>query len=404
MAKKKTTKRSATRKASKKRTPKKKIARKTPRPNSAATEPDSTTRTIKFENPDLDALISALQQIVEETEGNQQPKIKKHYGRGDLVLALGAGVSLDHGLPDWNTLLQRLLLSTIATNNDDTSSKAPLLAKIFARVFSPDPLIAARYLSLHFQSKSKQDPLAFVKAIREALYEDESTTRDSELMSEIVKFCIAAGKTPNLDSIITYNYDNIVEQHLDQLDLGVPYSSIFHQGMHAKKNALPIYHVHGFLPPQGKLTDKNKLVLSEELYHEQYTDVYHWSNLVQLTKFREKNCLFIGSSFTDPNLRRLLDIANKMRGENTISHYMFKRKYNENNVRQSLSELAKDPKYNFDSNDKKALRDKKTVKELISIMANHESSDAKSFGVGIIWIDGWDEVPKYLREIRESAN
>ena len=393
MAKKKTSKRTSSRKVAKKRSSKK----KTP------TKSGERERRIELQGADLHELIATLQQFAAETGGNHQPKIQKHYQRGDLLLVLGAGVSLDHGLPDWNTLLQRLLLSTIATESDDASSKAPLLAKIFASVFSPDPLIAARYLSLHFKKEKKKDPLAFVKAIREALYENESVSRDSALMSEIVKFCIAAGKTPNLDSIITYNYDNIVEQHLDELDLGVPYSSIFHQGMHAQKNALPIYHVHGFLPPDGPLTEKNKLVLSEELYHEQYTDVYHWSNLVQLTKFREKNCLFIGSSFTDPNLRRLLDIANKMRGGKTISHYMFKKKYDEDRVRQSLLDLAKDPKNNFDKNDARALRDKKTVTELIKIMANHESSDAQSFGVGIIWIDDWDAIPNHLREIRESA-
>lgn len=101
-------------------------------------------------------------------------QLKKHHSDGDLVLVVGAGVSLDQGLPDWNTLLQRLLLTTI--KNDDSSSeakKAALLAKVFTSVFSPDPLIAARYLSLHYRKEGKSDSLVFYNAIKDALYENK---------------------------------------------------------------------------------------------------------------------------------------------------------------------------------------------------------------------------------------
>ena len=43
---------------------------------------------------------------------SKQKKIEKltdSYNKEQLVLILGAGVSINHGLPDWNTLLQKLL-------------------------------------------------------------------------------------------------------------------------------------------------------------------------------------------------------------------------------------------------------------------------------------------------------
>lgn len=222
------------------------------------------------------------------------------------------------------------------------------------------------------------------------------------MVDEIVKLCIAAGRSPNIDSIITYNYDNILEESLEKLDLGIPFTPIFHAGVKPRTNTLPIYHVHGYLPPDGRITRKNKLVLSEELYHEQYGDFYHWSNLVQISKFSEKKCLFIGSSFTDPNLRRLLDVANKMRGENTTAHYIFKKKYNEKDVKNSLSKLLVESADSFTDVDIQSIEDDGMALELIKLMEKHESSDARSFGVGIIWINRWDEIPKILKEIREE--
>ncbi len=328
------------------------------------------------------------------------PEIGKQYRRGNLVLVLGAGVSLDHGLPDWNTLLQRLLLSTIKSDSTQNPEHAQLLASIFTKVFSPNPLIAARYLALFYKKNHKDDAHAFTRAVRDALYETKQVNTDSDLLKEIQKLCIAAGKSPNLDSIITFNFDNIIEDALDKLKIGVPYSSVYHAGMNPALNRLAIYHVHGFLPPSGPITEQNQLTLSEDLYHQQYTDVYHWSNLVQIAKFKEKSCLFIGSSLSDPNLRRLLDIAHRLRGEDSLHHYMYKKHYDLGTIESSLDKVIIRPKGKMRT--KSQPDNAKISKELIDIMEKYETSDARSFGVGIIWIDDWKEIPKHMAKIQKQ--
>ena len=49
-------------------------------------------------------------------------------------------------------------------------------------------------------------------------------------------------------------------------------------------------------------------------------DAYNWSNIIQLNCFLENTCMLIGLSVTDPNLRRLLDVAAK--NNNVPKHYV----------------------------------------------------------------------------------
>ena len=189
----------------------------------------------------IDAGLAQAITIKPSTLHNQLVEIDKAYVSEQLVIVLGAGASVEYGLPGWDTLLQKLLINSFSQDVNDTG-KSSVLAKLFAKVFSPNPLIAARYLRQHYQSQKTKN--AFERTVRDALYESIAEDFSSELFTELVQLCVAPGKTPNLDSIITYNYDDILENHLSGLDIDVPYKSISSVGVHAKPGELPIYHVH----------------------------------------------------------------------------------------------------------------------------------------------------------------
>lgn len=320
-------------------------------------------------------------------------KLQSYYQDKNLVLVLGAGVSMGFGLPNWETLLQKLMLTTI----EKEQSVSSVLSKLFTNIFAPSPLIAGRYLQKYYRDKR----LVFEEAVRRVLYEDLDIDRPSEIMNEIVNFCASFGKNHSINSIVTYNFDDILEQRLSKLNIEFDFKPIYGIGMNTN-GQLPIYHVHGYLPHDGDISDDNQITFGESIYHKQYSDIYSWNNMVQINKFRDSNCLFIGSSLTDPNIRRLLDIANRQKGERDEFHFVFKMRHEEDVIKQRLENLLKENNQLLSEKSRTSMNLNKTVKFLIDIIQRFEESDAASFGVKTIWIDDWTEIPTLMKEIRSN--
>ena len=341
----------------------------------------------------LEALLRRLRSAPKKSLSTQRNQLTAAHRAEKLVFVLGAGVSLEYGLPPWSVLLQELLIRTLGDPKAGEEEQSGKLAKAYTDFFRPSPLMAARYTRLRLKE-------GFLDAVREVLYARVADDTESALMSEIRKFAVAVGRSPNLDSIITFNFDDLLERSIDKVPIPVGYQVIDDDKIRPGAGLLPIYHVHGYLPRDASLRAQPAITLSEDDYHARYADVYHWSNIVQINKFRENTCLFMGLSFSDPNLRRLLDIAQRQRGDKELQHYLVRQRSSTEEAANALRALGQAqlgdgaPKESPDPEGTKRL-----VKKLVSFRDQIDEEDAASFGISIIWVNDFSELPSLLGHI-----
>ena len=239
-------------------------------------------------------------------EAIRNDRLKKainDFNRFDSVFFVGAGVSASAKIPDWQTLLKNLLAdSDIFTPNDFIS--------VFKSADSSN-LVTARYIEKSLNADKK----VIVEKIRQMLYPSDFI-QESCLITTICELII---KQKNLRSVITYNYDTLIEDCLKEK--GKSCFSVYKNSRN-ESNSFPLYHVHGIVFRKNDDGQPEDVVLTENDYHRVYSEVFDWSNVEQLHALTRCTCFFIGLSLNDPNLRRLLEIAQRDSGR-SVRHYAF---------------------------------------------------------------------------------
>jgi len=254
--------------------------------------------------------------------------------------------------------------------------------------------MAARYLRKGL-SKTKEDIKDFTDAITKSLYKlrDALYPIDSELIKSIGSLCTPKMTGSKVKSVITYNFDDLIERQLKSRSLD--FHSIYGDNETYDIEELPIYHVHGFIPEDNshyERLEESTLVFSEEGYHQIYMESYHWSNLVQLNSLKENNCLMIGLSMSDPNLRRLLDIAS--RNTEKTRHFAFIQRISDNKFIYEEDEETK--------RENQMIANIEGAKEFLDKHHVLNEQIMKELGVAIIWYEDYNEIPILLNKIKEN--
>lgn len=302
-------------------------------------------------------------------------KLRKAYENDEIILMLGAGTSRDAGVPSWSELLKKLNLSIINQKISDklTATEKNEIADELVSIQNGAPLVSASYIRNALGKNFKDE-------IKKALYKEVKSIKEQPLLETIAKLSQPRRKKVGIESVITYNFDDLLERHLERN--GIEYKSMYREADQEEATKIPIYHVHGFIPKEEKgytNLDQSVLVFSEDGYLHMQADPYSWSNIVQIKALREKTCVLIGLSGIDPNLRRLFSIhSEKFDG---CKHYILL----EREIKSSI--VNKSNKY----------------KEFSKLHHKIQEDTFRSIGLNVIWYENHMDVPGILEKLKVNA-
>jgi len=205
---------------------------------------------------------------------------------GPLTVFVGAGVSMEAGLPSWRDLVGRLLADLGADLTDDDR------AVWTDEILREGPLAAAATARALFPYEA-----AFRAALRRALYGGRAASAfaPETLARELARLKAGLGSRV---ALLTANYDGLLEAALADAGLH-PASPV--SGRAEAPGRAAVWHLHGRLIPG---TEPGPLVLTEGDYVRSTSE--EWPQDFVAERLETSLCLFVGLSLTDPNFIRWL--------------------------------------------------------------------------------------------------
>jgi hypothetical protein len=240
------------------------------------------------------------------------------FRHGHVNLFVGAGLSVNAGLPSWNELLESL----------------------GKRLFSANSEAYQFFTSCSNQEKAQHlydssDKITTINRIRD-LFDRSLSEMDESLTHEKIT-------TLPVENIITTNWDDLIEQAFKSKRLG--FTSIWKddQLSSALNGGINLIKLH------GTLEDPGSIIFSED----DYNRTFHTNPLIKmfLTMLLSRSTvLMIGYSYQDDNFKIVYDLVKKQLGKNNKSIYALF--LNENKQRLQYLKTRGLIPINFTDNDK----------------------------------------------------
>lgn len=266
------------------------------------------------------------QKLVEQLAGDA-----KSFG---LVLIVGSGLN-GKAAPQWQTLLKELLMTAVKKSGIEDER-----VKSFEKELT-------QWCDSNFETLAKATiikqllgPVRYRAEIQNAIYQyieswkelegycSGNDPKDAEADKyELLKKVAELSQLDAVKAIATFNFDTILEKAIQCCKAVEPGRkktprSYFGTARSwdgnnscGETDILPIYHVHGLLPHPNNLLkspDMN-VVMSYDEYFERNANPFSWETSSLIHLLRHYCVLWIGVSFNDWNMLRLLDAARGQR-------------------------------------------------------------------------------------------
>lgn len=294
-------------------------------------------------------------------------RLKNLTSAGKVTWILGAGISKSAGVPLWSECLLRMWARILYLEKEDnlkagkefrdtlndmkSQIKKPekVLRKINLTISGKmtseilngvNTLEAAEYIQnfvaesvSRFSNKDELYEQAFVRLLRDALKPELSPKEILDKLKNQVIGLLASYFTRQVNenkkvTVISYNFDNLLEFALENEGLEKRYCYIKNPGtteVFNGKKGVHIYHPHGTVSvvPTALSEDSGRFVLAESNYGRLEQKAYIWENSIQAKALHESSCVFLGFSGEDYNFRRIIKNMESDEERQDTVHYLF---------------------------------------------------------------------------------
>ena len=383
-------------------------------------------------------LENVLDQSIRELNEKNLQDLDKKAESGKITWVLGAGVSAPAGLPQWKMLLAKIWarlsemgyeIDTDDLNKEsahERSDKSTFSMAYEANVNSirnvegyrkkvkdaygggykqilsqTNVLESAEYMWNYigdFTGNNENLQMQMLKSLIRGslsidLGEEELKKRLLGQAVEVLSKRLAHNKK---ETVITYNYDNILEFCLQKIE-GLGEADVrvlcdIDEDKAPDENKVNIHHPHGVVKVMecdlGR--DSKKIILTESSYYEMERYVYIWENSVQAKALAETSCIFVGFSGEDYNFRRIIKHSGPRSSDETAKHYIF----------FCIDDLVKD----ICGEDVTKLQEEEFIYERLQLinMLYMRYSYWKRHGIIPIW-STFDELPEMIAKMKIKA-
>jgi hypothetical protein len=349
--------------------------------------------------------------------------LREAFIKGNLTFYLGAGVSKPNGLPSWEELVQALYFTTLGEESYIQNLR-PFPNYLFALAEwvleqKNEPLdIIIRKIKQWYEGKDFIGMLSntlYAGFGREMMGTDiwglpDEIYYTNKTMAAIIDCCAkSAPGITGLKSIITYNYDNLLELGLEKFnDAKNNFQPIFKGNQKLEMGKIPIYHVHGYIPFQGDNVNYDEIIFSEDQYNRAFQDPFFWGNVVQVNQFTSQTGLMIGLSLSDRNIRRILDSIRNQPVPNNNYILMRKPKFKMiepgspelNHIREKAEEyLQKFAMSRMKMPDKEPYQIQYILENIYRYEEDEFEKGFENLGLKLITFDEFEEIPEILANI-----
>lgn len=220
---------------------------------------------------------------------------------------LGSGIDYDYGIGKWETLIANI------ENKTSLLSGVPVAD---LNQFSKDRCNTNYYTPQILKDISPGDYFCIIRNFLYSSFNERETDFKSEpgiINRNLFQICrIVAAQTAFSanQTILTFNYDDIVEQTLLNSFGKVSFSS--YKNCEKGAESIIVEHVHGMLPFKGE-TDKHRksIVLAHDEYLNNYSASTSYSYSKLYAQLRKRN-LIIGNSVADYEEQKVFYNHHKM--------------------------------------------------------------------------------------------